>query len=116
LLICISTPVQVALLAVFARRVGAQATHYLGIIPSSGIIAVAILVVVGDAWVVIAVTALLWAIVHVQYNLFVMGQVFVFGLLLRWSLSKTGSAILTIILHAGANGEGMLETFMASQS
>ena len=30
-----------------------------------------------DAWIVIIVTALLWAIIHVQYDLYVIGQVFV---------------------------------------
>ena len=180
LLICISTPVQVALLALFARRAGATATDYLGLtLPRKrdvalGIIAVVIFIVVGDgiswllglnivtpfqrdiyrtasaagwlpwlwltvvvvtpigeealfrgflfrgwhrsprdAWAVIAVTALLWAIIHVQYDLYVIGQVFVCGLVFGWFRWVTGSTILTMLLHGLVNGEGMFETFVA---
>jgi membrane protease YdiL (CAAX protease family) len=63
-----------------------------------------------DAWVAIIVTALLWALSHAQYNLFFIGQVFVFGLLLGWFRFKSGSTILTILLHGLLNLEAMLET------
>jgi membrane protease YdiL (CAAX protease family) len=66
-----------------------------------------------DAWVAIIVTALLWALSHAQYNLFFIGQVFVFGLLLGWFRFKSGSTILTILLHGVLNLEAMLETVVA---
>jgi membrane protease YdiL (CAAX protease family) len=68
-----------------------------------------------DAWAVIVVTALLWAIIHVQYDWYVTGQIFAFGLLLGWIRWCTGSTILTILLHALINLEGMLETVVAQK-
>lgn len=68
-----------------------------------------------DAWAVIVVTALLWSIIHVQYDWFVVSQIFVSGLLLGWIRWATGSTILTILLHALINAEGMLETFVAQK-
>jgi uncharacterized protein len=67
----------------------------------------------GDAWVAIIVTALLWALSHAQYNLYLISQVFVFGLLLGWFRFKSGSTILTILLHGLLNLEAMLETVVA---
>jgi membrane protease YdiL (CAAX protease family) len=70
----------------------------------------------GDAWVAIIVTALLWALSHAQYNLYLIGQVFLLGLLLGWFRFKSGSTILTILLHGVLNLEAMLETFVAFSS
>jgi hypothetical protein len=176
-----STPVQLGLLALFAKMRGASAAEYLGLIwPSRsellvGIASVVALIIVGDgisalvghnivtpfqndiyrtaadsgwiallwfavvimtpigeetmfrgflfrgwlrkpsdAWVVIAVTALLWAIIHVQYDWYVIGQVFVSGLLLGWLRWASGSTILTILLHGLINFEGMVETVLAA--
>ena len=67
-----------------------------------------------DAWAVIFLTALLWALIHVQYDAFVIAQVFICGLMLGWFRWVTGSTVLTIMLHALVNTEGMLETFLAS--
>jgi membrane protease YdiL (CAAX protease family) len=183
LIICISTPVQVLLLALMARQTRASAADYLGLtLPRKrdvvwGIIAVLIFIVVGDgiswllghnivtqfqldiyrtasaagwlpwlllsidvvtpigeetlfrgflfrgwhrsprdAWVAIAVTALLWAVIHVQYDLYVIAQVFVCGLVFGWLRWATGSTILTMLLHGLVNCEGMFETFMALRS
>jgi len=63
-----------------------------------------------DAWPVIGITALMWAIVHVQYDWYVIGQIFIFGLLLGWMRWATGSTVLTILLHGLINTEGMIET------
>jgi uncharacterized protein len=63
-----------------------------------------------DAWPTIIVTALLFALIHVQYDWFVIGQVFVAGLLLGWMRWATGSTVLTMLLHGLINIEGMLET------
>jgi membrane protease YdiL (CAAX protease family) len=66
-----------------------------------------------DAWPVIVITALLFALIHVQYDWYVTGQVFVFGLLFGWMRWATGSTLLTILLHGVINLEGMLETVVA---
>ena len=179
LVIAVSTPVQVGLLALFASRTGVSATAYLGLKwPSRGeflfglaaivaliivgnllswllgqnlvtpfqtdiyttasaagwllwlLIAVAIVTPIGeeilfrgflfrgwlrkpgDVWAVIVSTSLLWAIIHVQYDWYVIGQIFAFGLLLGWLRWASGSTILTILLHALINAEGMLETVL----
>jgi CAAX protease family protein len=66
-----------------------------------------------DVWPVIVVTALLWAVMHLQYDWYVVGQVFASGLLLGWLRWVSGSTILTILLHALINFEGMVESVMA---
>jgi len=66
-----------------------------------------------DVWAVIAITAFLWAIVHVQYDWYIIAQVFCFGLLLGWLRWATGSTILTMLMHGLINFEGMLETLIA---
>jgi membrane protease YdiL (CAAX protease family) len=66
-----------------------------------------------DTWPVILITALLWALVHVQYDWYVIAQVFVFGVMLGWLRWATGSTILTMVLHAMINCEGMLETVVS---
>ncbi len=180
LVIAVSTPIEVALLALFARRGGASAADYLGLIwprraeimfglatlvavivagnvmswllgrpivtpfqvdiyttASAGgwllwlLLAVVVVTPIGeeilfrgflfrgwlksarDVWPVIVVTSLLWALIHVQYDWYVIGQVFVFGLLLGWIRWASGSTILTILLHALINTEGMFETFVS---
>ncbi len=65
-----------------------------------------------DAWPVIVISALLFAAVHVQYDLVVIAQVFVFGMLLGFFRWASGSTILTMLMHALVNSEGMLETML----
>ena len=67
-----------------------------------------------DAWPVIILSALLFALIHVQYDWFVTGQVFAFGVLLGWIRWATGSTLLTILLHGVINLEGMIETVVQS--
>ena len=62
---------------------------------------------------VILATAALFAIIHVQYDWFLIGQVFAFGVLFGWARWATGSTLLTVALHALVNLEGMLETFLS---
>ncbi len=182
LIIVVSTPVQVGLLALFARRTGVSAADYLGwtwprrsevvfgiaavvalIVAANAVswllgrsiitpfqsdiyrtaaaagglpllwlwLAVVVATPIGeetlfrgflfrgwlqsprDAWPVIVVTALLFALVHVQYDWYVIGQVFAFGVLLGWMRWATHSTLLTILLHGLINVEGMLETYVA---
>lgn len=68
-----------------------------------------------DTWPVIVVTALLFALMHVQYDWYVMSHVFVFGMLQGWLRWCTGSTLLCVFLHALVNLEGMLETFVSLQ-
>jgi uncharacterized protein len=65
-----------------------------------------------SAWPVIIITAALFAVIHVQYDWFLIAQVFAFGVLFGWTRWATGSTILTMMLHAVVNLEGMLETFV----
>jgi membrane protease YdiL (CAAX protease family) len=180
LIIIVSTPVQVALLILFAQRAG-DAADYLGLRTPSrgqvlfGVAAVVALIVIGnaisltfgrnvvtsfqadiyrtaaaasagwlvllwfavvvmapigeevlfrgflfrgwlkaprDTWPVIVATAALFALLHVQYDWLVIAQVFAFGMLLGWMRWATGSTILTMLLHALINFEGMLETVL----
>lgn len=66
-----------------------------------------------DAWAVILITAALFAVMHVQYEPYVIGQVFVCGALLGWFRWVSGSTVLTILMHALINLEGMIETVLA---
>ena len=180
ILICVSTPVQIAFLALFAQRAGVTAAAYLGLTVPRGrdfalaFVVVVLLLVVGDginrlsgedvvtsfqydiyrtasaagwlpwlwitvvvvapvgeetlfrgflfrswnrsprdAWIAIAATALLWAGMHVQYVLTVMGEVFVIGLAFGWVRWKTGSNSSTILMHCLLNAAGMFETLLA---
>ena len=66
-----------------------------------------------NPWAAIGATALLWALVHVQYNSLVIGQVLLAGLAFGWVRWATGSTIATILLHALLNAAGMTETYLA---
>lgn len=67
-----------------------------------------------QAWPVIVFTAGLFAVIHVQYDWFLIAQVFAFGVLFGWIRWATGSTILTMLLHALVNLEGMVETVLTS--
>jgi CAAX protease family protein len=49
-----------------------------------------------------------WAIFHVQYAWFFVGEIFVLGLTFGWLRWRSGSTLLTIMLHATVNGLAML--------
>ena len=68
------------------------------------------------AWPVIVFTAGLFAIVHVQYDWFLIVQVFAFGVLFGWMRWASGSTILTMLLHGLVNLEGMIETMLSMNS
>lgn len=69
-----------------------------------------------QAWPVILITAGLFAIVHVQYDWFLIAQVFVFGILFGWIRWATGSTLLAMLLHGLVNLEGMIETMLTQSS
>jgi len=178
-IILVSTPIEVALLMLFAQRTGDTAVEYLGwTMPKRadvvfGVVVVALFIVVADAvswlaghnlvtsfqtdiyttsaaqgwlvllwfailvvtpfgeetlfrgflfrgwfhepqdaWLAIVGTAALFALLHVQYDWFVIAQVFGFGLLLGWMRWVSGSTLLTMLLHGLINFEGMIETLI----
>lgn len=178
-IILVSTPIEVALLMLFAQRCGVPAAEYLGwTVPKRadvvfGIAAVAVFIVLADivswlaghglvtsfqtdiyttassqgwlvllwlsiivvtpfgeetlfrgflfrgwfrepkdAWLAIVGTAALFGLLHVQYDWFVIAQVFGFGVLLGWMRWVSGSTVLTMLLHGLINFEGMIETLI----
>jgi uncharacterized protein len=60
----------------------------------------------------IVVISALWAALHVQYDWTGIAQIFVIGLFLGWMRWRSGSTLLTVLLHALFNLEGTLETFL----
>jgi uncharacterized protein len=64
-----------------------------------------------SAWIAVPLISLLWTGLHVQYDWAGMLEIFVAGLFLGWVRFSSGSTLLTFLLHALFNLEGMLETF-----
>jgi hypothetical protein len=65
-----------------------------------------------SAWPGIAVISLLWAALHVQYDWTGVLQIFIVGLFLGFVRWRSGSVLLTFLLHALFNFEGTLETVL----
>jgi membrane protease YdiL (CAAX protease family) len=55
----------------------------------------------------VVLTSAIWAVVHTQYDWIIVGQIFGLGLLLGWLRLRSGSTVLTIVLH-GAFSAGAL--------
>jgi membrane protease YdiL (CAAX protease family) len=62
------------------------------------------------AWPAIILISVLWATLHIQYDWTGVLQIFVVGLFLGWMRWRSGSLLLTFLLHALFNLEGTLET------
>lgn len=56
------------------------------------------------AWPAIVLTSAVWAVSHGQYQWFFIGEIFALGVLFGWLRWRTGSTLLTFILHAFVNG------------
>lgn len=67
----------------------------------------------GDAGTIV-VASLVWASLHLQYEWFYIGQVFVVGLLLGAARSLTSSLVPPVAMHALYNGIGTLEAALQS--
>jgi uncharacterized protein len=70
---------------------------------------------VGRGWggvIGVIVISLIWAAMHVQYDWLGIGQVFLTGLLLGWLRWRSGSTLLTLVLHMLVNLEGTLEAMV----
>ena len=61
-------------------------------------------------WPAIVLISLLWAALHVQYDWTGILQIFIIGLFLGWTRWRSGSTLLTFVLHALFNLEGSIET------
>jgi len=64
------------------------------------------------AWPAIILISLVFSALHVQYDWTGITQVFVIGLFLGWMRYRSGSTLLTFLLHALFNAEGTLETVL----
>jgi membrane protease YdiL (CAAX protease family) len=62
------------------------------------------------AWIGIPLISLLWMGLHVQYDWTGMAEILAAGLFLGWMRWRSGSTLLTLLLHALFNLEGMFET------
>ena len=58
----------------------------------------------------IALSSIAWAAIHIQYDLYLITTIFVFGLVLGYVRLKTNSVLLTIGLHSFMNLASMIET------
>jgi uncharacterized protein len=61
----------------------------------------------------VAITALGWAVLHGQYDSFEIATIFLMGVALGVCRLRTGSTLLTMSLHAGANGVALAETLVS---
>lgn len=61
------------------------------------------------AWPTIVLTSAVWAFTHVQYQWFFVGEIFVLGMVFGWLRWRSGSTILTFVLHAAVNGMALVE-------
>jgi membrane protease YdiL (CAAX protease family) len=65
-----------------------------------------------SAWPAIIAISMLWAALHIQYDWAGVLQIFVIGLFLGWVRLRSGSTLLTFVLHALFNLEGSMETVL----
>jgi uncharacterized protein len=65
-----------------------------------------------SAWPGIVAISLLWAVLHIQYDWAGILQIFVVGLFLGYVRWRSGSVLLTFLLHTLFNLEGTMETVL----
>ena len=58
----------------------------------------------------ILLTSAVWAAIHVQYDWYGMVQVFCLGLLFGWVRARSGSTLLTMMMHSVCNIAATVET------
>ena len=64
----------------------------------------------------VALTSIAWASMHVQYEAFYVVQIFILGCAFGWLRLRSGSTILTLILHGIVNAVAIVQTvYFASQ-
>jgi membrane protease YdiL (CAAX protease family) len=69
----------------------------------------------GREFYALVITALVWSLLHIQYDAIGIGQVFMFGLLLGWFRWVRNSTTIPILMHMFVNLEGMIETVIKVQ-
>lgn len=57
----------------------------------------------------IVVTALVWALIHLQYDWIDKGMIFLIGLLLGWARLRSGSLWIPLAMHAALNALAYME-------
>lgn len=60
----------------------------------------------------IVLSSLVWALIHVQYDAYSIGTIFVMGLYLGFVRQRTGSVPLTMVLHGVANAVATAEVVL----
>lgn len=60
----------------------------------------------------VVIASLAWATIHVQYDLYGVATIFLFGLMLGAARIKTGSLATPLLLHAFANAIAILEVVL----
>lgn len=60
----------------------------------------------------VLVITLIWSALHIQYDLFGISQVFLTGLVLGWIRWRSGSTVLTTVLHMLVNLGATVETIL----
>jgi membrane protease YdiL (CAAX protease family) len=63
-----------------------------------------------SVWPAVIAISMLWAMLHIQYDWAGVLQIFIIGLFLGWMRWRSGSLVLTFLVHALFNLEGTLET------
>ncbi len=58
----------------------------------------------------IVLTSAIWAAIHVQYDWYGLAQVFCLGLLFGWVRARSGSTVLTMMMHSVCNIAATVET------
>jgi membrane protease YdiL (CAAX protease family) len=58
----------------------------------------------------IVLTSAIWAVMHIQYEPFYIVHIFLLGLVFGWLRWRSGSTLLTILLHFLVNATALLET------
>ena len=58
----------------------------------------------------ILLTSAVWSLLHIQYDWFIIGQIFCIGLVLGCFRRVSGSTLLTIVMHALMNLWGLIDT------
>ena len=69
----------------------------------------------GD-WGAVAITSLLWAVIHFQYDAKLIGFIFALGIFLGVARVRQGSVWLTIALHAAVNLVAGIEILLLGES
>jgi membrane protease YdiL (CAAX protease family) len=65
----------------------------------------------------ILLTSAGWAVMHVQYEAFYIVQIFVLGCVFGWLRWRSGSTVLTVVLHALVNTAALVQVaFMVERA